>query len=311
MSDKTDIKGGWVIIDKPLGRTSTQMVGAVRRAFGIKKVGHAGTLDPLATGVVPIAIGEATKTVAFAQDYKKAYEFRVQWGENRDTQDAEGKVTATSDIRPTRAQIEAVLPEFIGDIQQIPPQFSAIKIDGQRAYDLARKGEEIELKARTVTVDELEITEFHEDWVDLRLHCGKGTYVRSIARDLAEKLGTCGYVSVLRRLYVGPFSIDDAISLDFLEKHAKNPLLEDYLLPIEKALDDILVFPITQEEASKLAQGLRIRLISKQDLNRFEQAGVDVDPNKETLALARTPSSPFGLVKIIGTEVRPERLFNL
>lgn len=311
MSNLSDIKGGWVIIDKPLGRTSTQMVGAVRRAFGIKKVGHAGTLDPLATGVVPIAIGEATKTVAFAQDYKKAYDFRVQWGENRDTQDAEGQVTATSDVRPTREAIEALLPEFIGDIQQIPPQFSAIKIDGQRAYDLARKGEEIEMKPRPVTVYDLKIMEYDENWVDLQLTCGKGTYVRSIARDLAEKLNTCGYVSKLRRLYVGPFSLENAISLDFLEKHVKNPLLEDYLLPIEKALDDILVFPITKEEASKLANGLRIRLFSPHDLNRFKQAGIDVDPNKEVLALARTASSPFGLVKIIGAEIRPERLFNL
>lgn len=301
---------GWVIVDKPLGKTSTQIVGAVRRAFDVKKVGHAGTLDPLATGVVPIAIGEATKTVPYCQDYEKVYEFRIQWGEQRTTDDGEGDVIATSDKRPTRAEIEALIPEFKGTITQTPPQFSAIKVDGKRAYDLARAGEDVDLKPRDIEIFELDILDYQPDYVDVRVECGKGTYVRSIARDMGIRLGCYGYVSVLRRLAVGVFTLDDAISLDFLEKNGKTPVVDEALLPVETALDDIPALAVNESEASKLKNGGFIRLFSQHDLNRLKSAGLVFDKDNEQIAFAHT-SVPIGLVRVIGAEIRPFKIFNL
>jgi len=206
---------GWINLHKPVGITSSKAVAIVKRAYGAQKAGHAGTLDPLADGILPIALGEATKTVPFIQDAFKVYEFVVTWGEQRTTDDAEGEVVQTSDIRPTRAQIEAALPAFIGEVQQIPPIYSAIKIDGQRAYDLARFGanpELIEMPERTVIIESLDLIEADEHSARLVCTCGKGTYIRSIARDLALACGTFGYVGRLTRLQVGGFSVDDAIS---------------------------------------------------------------------------------------------------
>ena len=207
---------GWVVLDKPYGVGSTPMVGKVRWLFSAAKAGHAGTLNPLATGILPIALGEATKTVPFMMDAAKSYTFQITWGETRSTQDAEGEVTATSDIRPTSDEITATLPQFIGDIEQIPPKFSAIKIDGERAYDLARAGGVVEIKSRPVRVDKFALIAATEDTATFDVDCGKGTYIRSLARDLAAVLGTCGYVSVLRRTRVGPFTLEESITLDEL-----------------------------------------------------------------------------------------------
>jgi len=209
---------GWVVLDKPYGVGSTPMVGKVRWLFSAAKAGHAGTLDPLATGILPIALGEATKTVPFMMAAKKSYQFEITWGETRTTQDAEGEVIATSDVRPSQVDIEAALSEFIGEIEQVPPKFSAIKIDGKRAYDLARSGEAVEIKPRPVQVDKFTLTDCTEDTATFDVDCGKGTYIRSLARDLAAVLGACGYVSVLRRTRVGPFTLAQSITLDELEQ---------------------------------------------------------------------------------------------
>ena len=214
---KGDHISGWVNVDKQLGMTSTQVIGKIRRFLNAQKVGHAGTLDPLATGVLPIALGEATKTIPFAQDADKTYQFIVTWGEQRTTDDAEGEIINQSDSRPSPDDIENILTEFTGEIEQTPPQFSAIKIDGQRAYDLARKGEEVKMKTRIVTINTLEIQSHQTDTTTFITNCSKGTYIRSLARDMGQKIGCYGYISELRRTHVGVFSTDNAISLDKLE----------------------------------------------------------------------------------------------
>ena len=214
---------GWVILDKPLNMTSTQAVGAVRRAFNAQKAGHAGTLDPLATGILPIALGEATKTVPFAVDGQKAYRFTVRWGAETTTDDTEGPVVKSSEARPSRAGIEALLPRFHGEIQQVPPAFSAIKIAGERAYDLARDGEEFILEARTVVIERLALVEHIDDATSVfEAECGKGTYVRAIARDMGRMLGCFGHVIALRRTRVGPFHEANAVTLDAIQAAAQS-----------------------------------------------------------------------------------------
>lgn len=250
---------GWLILDKPLGATSTQALGAVKRIYDAQKAGHAGTLDPLATGILPIAFGEATKTVSFAVDGEKAYRFTVRWGEETNTDDAEGEVTATSDARPTVEDIENLLPEFIGEIMQTPPAFSAIKIDGNRAYDLARDGEEVVLEARPVVIDQLRLVEVPDGGTAVfEAECGKGTYVRAIARDMGRALGCRGHVIALRRTRVGPFSEDDAVSLDELREAAlpeNGGDIGQFLLPVEAALDDVPEIAVSQQDAANLAMG--------------------------------------------------------
>lgn len=305
---------GWVVVNKPLEKTSTQMVGAVKRAFGLKKVGHAGTLDPLATGVVPIALGEATKTVSFAQDFEKVYECRITWGRQTTTDDAEGETLHESDKRPSLDDIEKALDDMLGMIEQIPPQFSAVKIQGKRAYDLARAGETVEIKTRHVRIDAIEILDHDKDWVDLRIECGKGTYIRSIARDLGQKFGCYGYITKLERRSVGPFLIEDAISLDILEKYAKKPELEDYLLPMEVALDDIPAFPLNGDEISTIKHGGFIKLVSRQDFDRLEQLDVETNnPNEEIILYGYNSrnNSPIALLRKIGPEIRPYKVFNI
>lgn len=255
---------GWVNLDKPLELGSTQAVGRIRRLFNAQKVGHAGTLDPLATGVLPIALGDATKTVPFMQDAAKAYTVEVTWGEHRDTLDAEGAVLEMSDMRPSEADIMAVLPNFIGHIAQIPPKYSAIKIDGKRAYDLARGGKEVEMVARTVTIDNITLTATTPDTATFDVACGKGTYIRSFARDIAECLGTVGYVSVLRRSCVGAFTVARAFSLDALEKLAYEGRVLEALEPVETPLDDIPVVVVTDKEATDLRHG---RAIARPDIS--------------------------------------------
>lgn len=262
---KGDKVSGWICLDKPYEVTSTHAVGRVRRAFNAQKAGHAGTLDPLATGILPIALGEATKTVPFLVEADKTYRFTLRWGIATDSFDREGEVTARSDVRPTREQVEAVLPDFVGEIDQVPPRFSAIKVDGERAYDLAREGEDFELAARKVVIHSARVTDVPDaDHIELTVDCGKGTYVRAIARDLAEKLGACAHVSALRRTRVGPFGEDIAITLEKLEEMSHKPGLPETLLPVETALDDIPVLAVTAEDAFRLAQGRSIVLLPRQ-----------------------------------------------
>ena len=260
---------GWLILDKPFEMTSTTAVAIIKRLFDAQKAGHAGTLDPLATGILPIALGEATKTVSFAVDGEKAYRFTVRWGAQTTTDDTEGAVIASSDKRPTLPEIEALLPQFTGEISQVPPQFSAIKIDGNRAYDLARDGEAVELEARTVVIDRLSIVDMpDEETTVFEAECGKGTYVRAIARDLGKLLGCYGHVIELRRTKVGPFSEADAVSLAEIEAIMKPAALADgafppipdpaqsgLLLPVEAALTDIAEIAVSPSDAATLARG--------------------------------------------------------
>ena len=209
---------GWVVLDKAVGVGSTPMVGKIRWLFQAQKAGHAGTLDPLASGILPIALGEATKTVPFMMEAEKSYIFEISWGESRSTQDAEGEITASSDARPTKDQILETLSAFRGKIDQVPPKYSAIKIDGKRAYDLARAGEAVEIKSREVRINRFDLVEYSKDKARFEVDCGKGTYIRSLARDLSDRLDACGYVSLLRRTRVGAFSLEQSIRLDELEK---------------------------------------------------------------------------------------------
>lgn len=297
---------GWINFYKPLEMTSTQAVGKVRWLFDAQKAGHAGTLDPLAEGVLPIALGEATKTIPYIQDALKIYEFTATWGEQRSTDDREGEVIACSDTRPTKDQIIAALPAYIGDIEQTPPKFSAIKINGERAYDLAREGAEVELKSRPVYIESLELLEARENEADFIMTCGKGTYVRSIARDLAQDLGTVGYISALKRTKVGPFTQERAIFLDKLEELRDKDALNEALLPLETALDDILALAIKDEEVAKLRNGQALSFVSKPDFDRLSKAGLDTRDQALTMFQGRA----VAIVEIKGAEVRPVRVFN-
>jgi tRNA pseudouridine55 synthase len=247
---------GWVVLDKPQGMTSTQAVGAVKRILEAQKAGHAGTLDPLATGVLPIALGEATKTVPFAVDGDKAYRFTVRFGAETDTDDAEGEVVRTSEKAPMLDHIEALLPGFTGEISQVPPRYSAIKVDGHRAYDLARDGEVVELAPRIVAIDDLRLVDMPDAQTAVfEAECGKGTYVRAIARDLGRELGCFGHVIALRRTRVGGFLEADAISLQELEAGVQSGDLKGCLLPVEAALDDVPGLGVGPNDAAALARG--------------------------------------------------------
>ncbi|MGI1662358.1 tRNA pseudouridine(55) synthase TruB [Palleronia sp. KMU-117] len=247
---------GWVVVDKPAGPTSTAVVNKVRWAFGAQKAGHAGTLDPAATGVLAVAFGEATKTVPFIADALKAYRFTVRLGAATNTDDAEGEVIAASDLRPTTAQIEAALPRFVGDILQVPPKFSAVKIDGERAYKLAREGDDPQIEARPLYVESLTLIDRPDpDHVVLEMVCGKGGYVRSIARDLGEVLGCHGHVEALTRQWSGPFDLEDAITLDAIEAAAGTEALDAFLHPLEIALSDLPQVRCTPEAAARLRHG--------------------------------------------------------
>ncbi len=259
---KGDDVSGWVVLDKPDDMTSTQAVSAVRRVFNAQKAGHAGTLDPLASGILPIALGEATKTVPWLVEARKTYVFTIKWGVSTDTQDREGKAIATSDVRPTPDAIRAALPAFIGDIQQVPPQFSAVKVDGERAYDIARAGEAVELEPRQVTVYEAELIGTEgDDLAHFRLRSGKGFYIRALVRDLAAKLGAEGHVWRLRRTAVGPFVEAESVTLDDLLNLGQKDAASERLKPVETALDDIPALAINGEDAFRLRQGRPIVLL--------------------------------------------------
>ena len=290
---------GWVVLDKPYGLGSTSAVGKVRWLFTAQKAGHAGTLDPLATGILPIALGEATKTVPFMVDAKKGYQFTLTFGENTDTWDIEGEATETSDLRPAKEDILSALPKFVGDIEQIPPRYSAIKVDGKRSYDLARSGEVVELKSRQVTVDSFELLEYDGEAATFEVACGKGTYVRSLARDLAAALGTCGHVTMLRRTRVGPFHLAQSFSLDALEKLCHRDAVSDALRPVETALDDIPVLALTEQEAIELKHGRAIVLTPSL---------VAANP---AWILAMLDEKAVALCNAIEGQLRPKKVFNL
>jgi tRNA pseudouridine55 synthase len=247
---------GWVVLDKPIGMTSTQAVGAVRRLFEAQKAGHAGTLDPLATGILPIALGEATKTVPFAVDGEKAYRFTVRFGVETDTDDAEGQVVRTSDVLPTLEAIENVLPDFTGEISQVPPAFSAIKVDGERAYDLARAGEDVVLEPRWIVVEDLRLIDMPDAATAvLEAECGKGTYVRALARDIGRALGSAGHVIALRRTRVGPFDEQMSVQLADLHDAAEGGDIGRLLQPVEAALDDLPGLSVGPADAASLSRG--------------------------------------------------------
>ncbi|MGA8699167.1 MAG: tRNA pseudouridine(55) synthase TruB [Xanthobacteraceae bacterium] len=262
---KRDIHG-WLVLDKPVGMTSTHAVSVIKHLFAARRAGHAGTLDPLASGCLPIALGEATKTVPFVFDGRKTYRFTIRWGEERDTDDAEGRVVATSDKRPDRDAIERLLPRFTGTIEQVPPRFSAVKLGGERAYDLARDGETVELAPRTITVHRLELVEIPDpDHAVFTAESGKGTYIRSLARDLGRKLGTLGHVCGLRRSQVGPFGEPDMIPLEQAQSlchraAAGEGHLADALMPVETALDDIPALAVSPADAARLQRGQAVLL---------------------------------------------------
>ena len=325
---KGRIVNGWIVLDKPRGLTSTHAVARIKRLYDARKVGHAGTLDPLATGILPIALGEATKTVSYAVDDEKGYEFTVRWGIETTTDDAEGEAANVSDARPTVADIEAVLDRFVGAIAQVPPKFSAIKVNGNRAYDLARDGEEVELKARTVEIAELKVIDCPDaDHTVFAAICGKGTYVRSLARDIGRELGCYGHVAALRRTRVGPFSLEDCVTLEEIEEarpenadaaalevanldaasidaaapedHDGAPMRDDLLLPVEAALDGLEHLEISPSDASRLVRGQAV-------LMRGRDAPVFVGP-----AYATARGKLVALVECDRGTLRPTRVFNL
>ena len=295
---------GWIIIDKPVGPGSTQIVSAVKRALRLGgypklKVGHGGTLDPLASGVLPVAIGEATKLAGRMLDSDKIYDFTIRFGEETATLDAEGKVVATSGVRPTGADIETILPSFTGPIAQIPPAFSALKINGERAYDLARAGADVVLEPRRIIVHSLNVAHGPGrdpiEEITLTAHVSKGTYIRSLARDIAHALGTVGHVTMLRRTKAGPFTLQPAISLDILEEKAKARTLEELLLPLTAGLDDIPALSVTPDQARALREGRKL-------------IGIAATPG---LHIAISDAVPVALVQAEGSEIRVVRGFNL
>lgn len=301
---------GWINLNKPAGITSTQALNIVRRSLDAQKAGHAGTLDPLATGVLPLALGEATKTIPYVQDAFKIYNFTVTWGQQRTTDDQEGDIIAVSDQRPAREAIAALLPSFTGDITQTPPQFSAIKIDGQRAYDLAREGETVEIKPRQVFIERLDIVSHDGETTAFTCTCGKGTYVRSLARDMGLKLGCFGYISALERAAVGGFLLDSAIPLDFFRNLGENPDLDSILLPVQTALDDIPALALNDTEAGRIRQGQPLVFVSRPDIDRLTAAGFDL--NIEETAVAVTPKGKaVAIVNVRGAEISPVKILNL
>jgi len=306
-----DAISGWIALDKPYGMGSTEAVTKVRRLFNAQKAGHAGTLDPLATGCLPIALGEATKTVPYLVEARKIYRFTIAWGVTTATFDREGDVTATSDIRPTREAVEAALPEFVGEIMQVPPIYSAIKVDGERAYDLAREGIAVVLEPRQVVIHSARVVDVPDsDHVTIEIECGKGTYVRALARDLALKLGAEGHVSALHRARVGGFTEPNLISLEKLTELVQNAAGSKALLPVETALDDIPALAITTEDVFRLRQGRSIVLLPRQvetlKTRLHSQAGGDAS---RTVS-ATSDGSIVALCELRAGRLSPTRVFH-
>jgi tRNA pseudouridine55 synthase len=299
---KFDDVNGWIVLDKPREVTSTQAVARLKRLFHANKCGHAGTLDPLASGMLPIAFGEATKTVSFVMDGTKVYRFTVRWGAQTSTDDTEGEVVARSDVRPTRAAVEAILPEFIGEIMQVPPKFSAIKIDGERAYDLARDGEEVVLEARPIEILDLVLVETPDaDTAVFECECGKGTYVRALARDMGLRLGTRGHVIALRRIHVGPFQEEDLVPLADLEAAAEGGLdaVRKFLAPVEAGLAEVTEIPVSRDAAARLRRGQSVIL-----------RGRDA-PADEDAVYATCGGDLVAIGEVARGELMPRRVFML
>jgi len=297
---------GWVIIDKPKGMTSSQVVGKVRWLLEAQKAGHGGTLDPLATGILPIALGEATKTMPFVMDGAKAYRCWIKFGASTTTDDAEGEVVETSKIRPSASEIEAVLGAFTGDVVQIPPVYSAIKIDGQRAYKRARAHEDVEMPSRTVRIDSIRLVGKPEpDLAVVDVECGKGTYIRALARDLAVRLGTRAHLADLRRTRVGPFTEVQAISLDSLDSLRHSARREDVVLPIMTALDDIPALALSDVEAGNMRHGMPVS--AQTVLARTPAIAVSLGQT----VMALDGDTPVALARIEGGKLRPIRVLNL
>jgi tRNA pseudouridine55 synthase len=302
---------GWVIVDKPAGITSTQVVAIVKRVFDAQKAGHAGTLDPMATGILAVALGKATKTVAYAMDAEKTYRFTARWGEARDSDDAEGSVTATSAVRPTKEQIEAALPGFTGHLVQVPPAYSAIKIQGERAYDLAREGESPVLEPRTVEVLAARLLGMPDaDHGEFEIRCGKGTYVRAWVRDLALALGTVGHVCQLRRTRIGAFCEENAITLETLKGFMHIPAAFEHLRPISTALDGIPALAVTGPDAVRLRSGNPILIRASQFAKITEGRGDGTDLQGLTVFLSTAEGEPVALAEFAQGELRPFRVFN-
>ena len=286
---------GWLALDKPVGLTSTQAVSRLKRIYNAQKAGHAGTLDPLASGILPVAFGEATKTVPFVQDGEKAYRFTVRWGVETDTDDSDGRMTRESAARPERAAIEALLPQFVGEILQTPPQFSAIKIAGERAYDIAREGAQVELKPRAVRIDSLTLIETSQDEATLTMECGKGAYVRALARDLGRMLGCFGHVTALRRTRVGPFVEDDAYTLDEIENQN---MAGEALLSVEAGLAELPCVVVDRDTAARLRRGGSVILRGR-------------DAPHEGVVYAACGGVPVAFGEIVQGALAPARVFNL
>jgi tRNA pseudouridine55 synthase len=301
-SDKRDVDG-WVVLDKPTGMTSTHAVSVVKRAFAARKAGHAGTLDPLASGVLPIALGEATKTVPFVVEGRKAYRFTVRWGIETDTDDSEGRTIATSPVRPSAEAVRAALPAFVGAIMQTPPKYSAVKIAGERAYDLAREGEEVVLKPRPVDVARLDLVAISDpDHAEFEAECGKGTYVRALARDLGRALGSCGHVVALRRTAVGPFSDALAVGVEALPPRTDAPAAiatRSVLRPVELGLGALPALTVSRADAARLASGQAVLLRGRDA--PVVTGWVSVSAEGRLVALAETEQG----------ELRPRRIFRL
>ncbi|MCC9621292.1 tRNA pseudouridine(55) synthase TruB [Thalassospira sp. MA62] len=297
---------GWLAVDKPLEITSSTVVNQVRRLLDANKAGHGGTLDPLASGVLPLAFGEATKTVAYVMDGSKSYRVTLKFGEARSTDDAEGDVTETSDHRPTEDDIKAVLGEFIGEIQQVPPKFSAIKVNGKRAYDLARRDEDVVLKPRPILIKDLRLVDMPDrDHAVFDVISGKGAYMRSLARDIALRLGTVGHIATLRRTSAGPFSEGNAIPLQELLEMDPEDVLKK-MLPVETALDDIPALALTEVEAQRLSSGQPVGLLAVAKRNALENPVV-----QDEIVCAMLHDRAVALAEINGGEIRPVRVFNL
>ena len=297
---------GWLVIDKPAGPTSAAIVARVRRATQAARVGHAGTLDPLAKGVLPIALGEATKTVAYAMDAGKSYRFTIRWGEARTTDDADGAVTAESEVRPGTDAIRAALAAFTGVIDQRPPAYSALKVDGVRAYVLARADQPPHLPARAVRIDRIALIGVPDpDHAEFDVRCGKGAYMRSLARDIARHLGTLGHVAALRRLAVGRFTEDQAISLERLDAVGHSAALRECLLPVATALDDIPALALTEMEAERLRHGRAVQVLRDRDRTRIGALG------DGAIVCATAAGIPVALSRVDGAQIRPVRVLNL
>ena len=299
---------GWISIDKPSGRTSAQVTAQVRRLLNAAKAGHGGTLDPLATGVLPIALGEATKTVSYVMNGIKRYRFTVRWGEERSTDDLEGEITTTSALRPTESDIKTVLPDFVGDIEQVPPDYSAIKLDGKRAYELARKGEEVSLTKRQVHIEEFSLISCSDnDHAVFEVVSGKGTYMRSLARDIARRLGTVGHISALRRTSCGPFSETASISLESLEALVHSAPPSAYLLAVETALDDIPALALNAAQADHLRHGRPVR-VQDPGGRSFVETGSLVEGD---VLCAMADGQPVALARFTEGEIRAVRVLNI